>query len=112
MKVEKEERLYPVEARESLQDTDEEERTHEQKIALENLTRYTAIEDSETIENLYSELSEIESLKDKHIYKVLEVVPQYESTLRGVFSDERIRLDDSEYSKILDICKSVETEEQ
>ena len=111
MEIQTKERLFPIEAREALEDTDEDSRTHEQKIALENLTRHTAVEDSETLETLHDELSEIESLKEKHIYKLLGVMPQYESTLRGIFSDERIRLDDSEYDEILDICQSVESEE-
>ena len=108
MEIKNQEFVYPVQALEVLEETEEEERSHEQKIALENLTRHTAIDDLGTLEELHEELSEIESLKDKHIYKLLEVVPQYESTVRGVFSDERIRLDDSEIEQILDICTSVE----
>lgn len=111
MEIKNQEFVYPVQALEVLEETEEEERSHEQKIALENLTRHTAIDDLGTLEELHEELSEIESLKDKHIYKLLEVVPQYESTVRGVFSDERIRLDDSEIEQILDICTSVETGE-
>lgn len=111
MEIKDQEFVYPVEALEVLEETEEEERSHEQKIALENLTRHTAIDDLGTLEELHDELAEIESLKEKHIYKLLEVVPQYESTVRGVFSDERIRLDDSEIEQILDICTSVETGE-
>lgn len=111
MEIEDQEFVYPVEVLEVLEETEEDERSHEQKIALENLTRHTAIDDLGTLEELHEELSEIESLKDKHIYKLLEVVPQYESTVRGIFSDERIRLDDSEIEQILEICTSVETGE-
>ncbi len=111
MNIEDQEYVFPVEVREALEATDEDERTHEQKIALENLTRHTQVEDIGTLEELFEELSEIESLKDKHIYKLLEVIPQYESSLRAVFSDERIRLDDSEFDEILEICKSVDVEE-
>lgn len=111
MNIEDQEHIFPVEAREALEATDEEERTHEQKIALENLTRHTLVEDVGTLEELYEELSEIESLKEKHIYRLLELMPQYESSLRAVFSDERVRLDDSEFEQILEICQSVNTEE-
>ena len=111
MNIEDQEYVFPIEAREALEATDEEGRTHEQKIALENLTRHTQVEDVGTLEELHEELSEIESLKEKHIYRLLEVMPQYESSLRAVFSDERIRLDDSEFDEILEICKSVDVQE-
>lgn len=111
MNIEDQEFIFPVQAREALEETDEDEGTHEQKIALENLTRHTQVEDVGTLEELYEELSEIESLKEKHIYRLLEVMPQYESSLRAVFSDERVRLDDSEFEKILEICQSVDVEE-
>ncbi|PSH00197.1 MAG: hypothetical protein BRC28_00690 [Nanohaloarchaea archaeon SW_4_43_9] len=109
MEVKDEEYVYPVEALEALEDRDEEELVHEQKIALENLTRHTKVKDLETLQELNEELSEIESLKQKHIYKLLEVVPQHESTVRAVFSKERVKLEDSEVEDILDICHSVET---
>lgn len=111
MEVKEEEFVYPVEALEVLQEKDEEDLSHEQKIALENLTRHTKIEDLGTLEELHEELSEIESLKEKHIYKILDVVPQHESTVRSLFSKERVKLDDSEIEDILDICQSVEVEE-
>ncbi|PSG99039.1 MAG: hypothetical protein BRC29_02825 [Nanohaloarchaea archaeon SW_7_43_1] len=110
MEVKDEEYIYPAEALEALENKDEEELVHEQKIALENLTRHTKVKDLETLQELNEELSEIESLKQKHVYKLLEVVPQHESTVRAVFSKERVKLEDSEIEDILDICHSVETE--
>jgi len=110
MEVKDEEYIYPAEALEALENKDEEELVHEQKIALENLTRHTKVKDLETLQELNGELSEIESLKQKHVYKLLEVVPQHESTVRAVFSKERVKLEDSEIEDILDICHSVETE--
>lgn len=112
MEVKEEELAYPVEALQVLQNRDEEELNHEQKIALENLTRHCKIRDLDTLEELYEELAEIDSLKDRHIYKLLEVVPDHESTVRAVFQKERVKLDDSEVEQILDICQSIETEEQ
>jgi DNA-directed RNA polymerase subunit F len=111
MEIKSEEFVYPAEALRVLEETDEEERTHEQAIALENLTRHVQVEDEGTLEELHEELSEIESLKEKHIYKLLELMPEYESSVRAIFSKERVRLDDSEVEEILDICTSVETEE-
>ncbi|MFQ3275379.1 MAG: DNA-directed RNA polymerase subunit F [Candidatus Nanohaloarchaea archaeon] len=110
MEVKDEEYVYPVEALEALEERDEEDLVHEQKIALENLTRHTKVKDLDTLEELNDELSDIESLKQKHVYKLLEVVPQHESTVRAVFSKERVKLDDSEVEQILDICQSIETE--
>ncbi|MFT4892829.1 MAG: DNA-directed RNA polymerase subunit F [Candidatus Nanohaloarchaea archaeon] len=110
MEIKDEEYVYPVEALEALEDRDEEELVHEQKIALENLTRHTKVKDLDTLEELNDELSDIDSLKQKHVYKLLEVVPQHESTVRAVFSKERVKLDDSEVEEILEICQSIETE--
>jgi len=110
MKVKEESYAYPVEALKALKDKDEENLSHEQKIALENLTRHCKVDDLGTLEELYEELSEIDSIKEKHIYKLLEVVPGNESTVRSVFSKERVKLEDSEVSKITEICRSIETE--
>lgn len=110
MEVKDEEYVYPVEALEILEDMEEEEMTHEQKIALENLSRHTKVRDLDTLKELYEELSEVDDLKDKHIYKLLELVPQHESTVRSVFSKERIKIEDSDIEDILEICQSVETE--
>lgn len=110
MEVKEEEYVYPVEVLETLQEKDEEDLSHEQKIALENLTRHTKVKDIETLEELNKEFSEIDSLKDKHIYKLLELVPEHESTVRAIFEKERVKLDDSEVEQILEICQSIETE--
>lgn len=110
MEIKEEELAHPVEALEALKDRDEETMTHEQKIALETLERHCKVRDLDTLEELHEELSEVESLKDRHIYKLLEVVPQHESTVRAVFSKERVKLDDPEVEQILEICRSIETE--
>jgi DNA-directed RNA polymerase subunit F len=110
MKVKDEEFVHPVEVREVLEKKEEDDMSHEQAIALENLSRHTKIEDKETLEELHSELSEIEDLKDRHIYKLLQVVPQYESTVEAVFSKERVKLDESQVQNILDIMESIQVE--
>ncbi|QGA80341.1 hypothetical protein [Candidatus Nanohalobium constans] len=112
MEVVDEETVYPVEALQLLEERDEDELEHEQLIALENLSRHCKVRDLDTLEEIHGELSEIDSLKDKHIFKLLEVVPQHESTVRAVFQKERIKLEDEEIEEILDICQSIETEEQ
>jgi len=110
MNVTDEEYVFPVEVLETLQDRDEEDLSHEQRIALENLTRHIKIDDLDTLKELYSEFEEVEVLKDKHIYKLLELVPQHESTVRAIFSKERIKLDNSDVEDILSITQSVEVE--
>lgn len=111
MEVKEEETVYPVEALNVLEEKDEEDLSHEQKIALENLSRHCKIKDLDTLAELNDELSEVESLKDRHVYKLLEVVPQHESTVRAIFQKERVKLDESEIEEILDICQSIEIEE-
>lgn len=111
MEIKDEEYAYPVEALNLLSEREEEQLTHEQKIALENLTRHTKIRDLETLEKLNEEFSEIEALKDKHIVILLEMVPKHESTVRALFSKERVKLEDSDIEDILDICESIEVEE-
>lgn len=110
MEVKEEEYIHAVQALEMLEDRDEEDLSHEQKIALENLSRHTKIKDLETLEELREELSNVESLKEKHVYKILDVVPKHESTVRSLFSKERVKLDDSDIDEILDICQSIEVE--
>ena len=110
MEVKNEEYVFPVEVLEVLQERDEEDLGHEQRIALENLTRHTKVKDLESLKELHSELEGVEALKDKHIHKLLELVPQHESTVRSVFSKERVKLEDSDIQDILDITQSIETE--
>jgi len=110
MEVVEEETVYPVEALEMLEEREKEELVHEQKIALENLSRHCKVRDLDTLEELNEELSEIDSLKDKHIFKLLEIVPEHESTVRAIFQKERIKLEDEEIEEILEICQSIDTE--
>lgn len=111
MEIKSEEHAYPVEALEVLEEREDEEMTHEQKIAFENLTRHCKVKDVDTLEEIHDELAEIEDLKEKHIFKLLEVVPQFESTVRAVFSKERVKLDDGQIDEILEICQSIEVED-
>lgn len=110
MEIKEEEFVYPAEALELLQERDEEELSHEQKIALEKLSRHTEVKDLDTLSELHSELEEVDDLKDRHIYKVLDVLPRQESTVRAIFSKERVKLDDSDVEDILEITRSVEVE--
>ena len=110
MEIKDEEYVYPVEVLEALDAEEEDDLTHEQAIALENLTRQTKVRDVDTLKELYSELEEVEALKEKHIFKLLEVVPVHESTVRGIFPKERVKLEDSDIEEILEVTQSIETE--
>jgi|GEM_PF-503254 len=110
MEVKDQEFVYPAEVLEMLQGREEEDLSHEQKIALEKLSRHTEIEDIDTLSELHSELGEIEGLKERHIYKVLDVFPRHESTVRAIFSKERVKLEDSDVEDILEVIRSVEVE--
>jgi DNA-directed RNA polymerase subunit F len=110
MEIKNQEYVFSVQALEALQDREEDELAHEQRIALENLTRQTRVKDLETLEELREELSEIEPLEQKHIYKILDLMPRHESTVRAVFSKERARVKDQHVERILEICQSVDTE--
>ena len=109
MEVKNQEYAFPAEVLEVLKSRDEEELSHEQRIALENLSRHTEIRDQETLEEVSEELAEVDPLEQKHIHKLLELVPQHESTVRAVFSKERARVEDEHVEQILDICQSIET---
>lgn len=108
MKIENEEYVYPVQVLEELEEKDEEELTHEQKITLENLKRNVQVDDLETLKELHKELEEIGDLKNKHIHKILEVMPEHESTVKTMFSKERLKITEEQVEEILEITNSVE----
>ena len=108
MKIENEEYVYPVEVLEELEEKEEENLTHEQKITLENLKRNVQVDDLETLKELHKELEEIGDLKNKHIYKILELMPEHESTVKTMFSKERLKITDEQVEEILEITTSVE----
>ena len=110
MEIKDTEYVYPVEVLRELEDKEEENLTHEQKIALENLKRNIQVDDIETLKELYKELDEsVEKLKNKHIYKILEVMPEHESTVKTMFSKERLKIEDTDIEQILEITNSLET---
>lgn len=110
MEVKNEDYVHEAEVLEDLEELDEENMTHEQKIAKEKLKRNIKISDQGTLKELQEELEEIEALKEKHVYKILEVVPEHPSTVQTMFSKERVKLEDSDVEKILEITESIETD--
>lgn len=109
MKVNNEEYVLETEILETLEEMEDEEMSHEQKITAEKLKRNLEITDKETLSELKDELTEIDGLKEKHVYKILEIMPEHPSTVNTIFSKERIKLEDSDVEKILEITTSVET---
>lgn len=97
----------PWKALEVLEERDEEELTQEQKICLEFLRKHLKIKDKKTIEELRKEIGDINKFKDHHIDKIIEILPQSEEEVRALFSKERIKLEDNDIEKVIEICSSV-----
>ncbi len=108
MKITERAESDPIEALEVLSEKEERdsEFRHAQQIGLEYLRKNAKIRDRDSFEELKEELGEIESLKPKHIIKILEILPEREEEVQAMFSKERIKLDDSEISRIIEICTS------
>ena len=108
MKVKSRETSNQVEAFNILSEEDEEKLNHVQKKNLEFFRNNIKIKDMESFEELKEELEEIESLKERHIIKILEILPTHEKEVKTLLSKERIKLEDSEVERITDICSSYE----
>ncbi|MDY6770521.1 MAG: hypothetical protein SV186_01030 [Candidatus Nanohaloarchaea archaeon] len=109
MKIVHSEESDPIEALETLADKEDEgELRHPQQIGLEYLRKNAKIKDRESYEELKDELAEIDSLKEKHIIKILDILPKHEEEVEALFSKERVKLDDEEIQQIIDICSSYE----
>lgn len=100
----------PLEALDVLGERDDASLNHAQQIGLEYLRKNLRIKDRESFEELRKELAEIDSLKDKHVLKLLEILPEHEEEVQAIFSKERVKLDDTEIQDIVDICRSYTTE--
>lgn len=110
MKIVHSEETDPVEALDTLTNKEDngDEFRHAQQIGLEYLRKNAKIKNRDSFDELLEELHEVESLKDKHIIKLLEILPQREEEVRAMFSKERLKLDDDEVNQIVDICTSYE----
>ncbi len=106
MKIQEKNTTNPSEAFDLLSEDDEENLNTVQRESLEFLRKNLKIKDSESFEELEKELEEVDSLKEKHRIKLLEILPTHEREVKTILSKERIKLDDSEVQNIIDICKS------
>ncbi len=109
MKIIESNDISPVEVLETLEEEEEGSLEPIQKTILEHLRQNTKIESEEAFEELKDELEDVESLKEKHIYKILEILPEHPKEVEALFSKDRIRMDDSEREKIAEICSSYST---
>jgi len=99
-----------IEALEVLNEREDDELSHAQQIGLEYLRKNLKIKDRESFEEIREELTEIESIKDKHVLKLLELLPQEPEEVETIFSKERVKLDDSDIEQIVEICSSYSAE--
>lgn len=106
MKVVKRDLTDQLAALDMLDDLDEDELKPAQRAGLEFLRKNTKIQDRGSLEELTEEFQEIDGLKDKHIIKLLELLPTHIEELDVLFSKERIKLDESQKQQIIDICTS------
>jgi len=106
MKVVKRDLTDELAALDVLAGIDEDELKPTQRAGLEFLRKNTRIQDRESHQELTDELQEVEGLKDKHIIKLLELLPSDVEELDVLFSKERIKLDDGQKQQIIDICTS------
>ncbi len=95
-----------LDAFEILSEYDENELNRIQRENLEFLRKNLKIKDKESFEELKKELSEVDSLKEKHVLKLLELLPTHEKEVKTILSKERIKLEDTEVKNIIDICQS------
>jgi DNA-directed RNA polymerase subunit F len=100
----------PIEALEVLNGLPDDERKHAQEVGAEYLKKNLKIRDRDSFEELKEELSNIDSLKSKHVLKLLEILPNHEEEVEALFSKERVKLDDTEIQQIVDICSSFSAE--
>ena len=80
------------------------EKNHEQKITFEYASKFAKVS-REDAEKLMEELrgAGIPRLKDKHIVKLVDIMPESVDELRAIFLKEDIALSKEDMQKILEI---------
>ncbi len=98
----------PVEVLQALSE-DEDDLKPAQQMNLDYLRRNLRIQDEESFGEMQEELGAVDDLKEKHILKLLEILPEHEQEVNTIFSKERLKLDDSDVEQIVEICRSFES---
>lgn len=88
---------------------DREELLYEQKNALEHANKFAKLSASKT-DDLIKDLKNLEFLKEKHAYKIADLLPTNEETVQAIFAKERVSIGKKEIKKILDIVGKYYTE--
>ncbi len=80
------------------------ERNHEQKLAFEYASKFAKL-DAEQARALIEELknANIPRFKDKHIVKLVDIMPKTADEIKAIFAKEELALSKEDIQKILDI---------
>lgn len=105
MQVIEEEPIKAKTAKEVLSKRDKEEMTYEQRMALEASKKQDKSKEIDDEEALIEELEDlnIRRLKERTIYKLIEILPRTMTEIRTVTSDTDLR--DKELEEILEIIR-------
>jgi len=80
------------------------ELSYEQKLALEHLNKFTALDASEA-KKLLEEISGVLRMSEETKIQILNLLPKTPDELRMIFTRENFSLKDNEIKKILEIIK-------
>ena len=80
------------------------DQNHEQKVTFEYLSKFAKLS-KEDAEKAFNELKEanIPRLKDKHIVKLIDLLPKTVDEVKTIFLKEEITLSKEDLQKILDV---------
>ncbi len=101
--IKKTQPLTIAETRELLEKAEDRENFRAKK-SLEYLKRFSKLK-AEKAQELKKKLIGIEKLKEYHIVKIIDILPETPEELRSIFFGEDISLDTNETEKILQIIK-------
>ena len=80
------------------------ELTYEQKLALENLKKFTKIKPTEA-KKFLDDLSSVLRMSDETMVQILNLLPKNADELRMIFAREKFSLKEEEIGKILEVIK-------
>ena len=80
------------------------ELSYEQKLALEHLNKFTAL-DAPEAKKLLEEISDVLRMSEETKIQILNLLPKTPDELRMIFTRENFSLKDNEIKKILEIIK-------
>lgn len=75
---------------------------YEQRIALDHAQKFAKLPANKT-EELIKKLMTLEKIKEKHAYKLADLLPTTSEEVQSIFAKERINITDKDVKSILDI---------